>query len=110
MSSVEPDQTHGLTTHTLQRTFASSSGLALALFRGLFIELTTPHFGKDARFFTGTFKTPQRNFEGLIFFDANSWHRRIPTSLDIGNDKGRDYRQIKRHSQKTLVARKDTAA
>jgi hypothetical protein len=101
MSSVKPNQTHGLTTHTLQRPLAGSSGLTLALFRGLFVEFATSYLGKDTCLFAGTFETPQCDFERLIFFDTNSWHRRIPTSLDKGSEKGADYRQINDQSQKS---------
>ena len=45
--------------------------LALALGRGLLIELTRAKLVEEANFFNGALKAPHGGLEGLIFFQAN---------------------------------------
>ena len=49
--------------------------LALALGRGLFVELAGAKLGEQAGLFHGPLEAAQRDVERLVFLDSNQGHR-----------------------------------
>jgi hypothetical protein len=59
---------------TLVLALDGGSMLALALGGGLFEKLACAQLGQQAQFFNTTLKAAQRNFKGLVFFQADGRH------------------------------------
>src|SRR5262249_58698578 len=51
--------------------------LALALLRGLLVELAPAQLREDARLLAGTLEAPQGGIEILVFADANARHQNL---------------------------------
>ena len=68
------DSTLRLYPNALVVALDSSSFLAFALGRGLFIKLACTQVSQKAQLFNGTFEATQRNVKRLVFFNTDGCH------------------------------------
>ena len=60
--------------HTLVVAFHSGGFFALALGRGLFVELAGAQVGEQAQFFNGALEAAQGDVEGFVVFNSDRGH------------------------------------
>src|SRR3982074_990370 len=84
---------HAVAGHALHVALDGGRLLALALLRGLFIELAPTQLGENAGLLAGPFETPQGGIEVLVLTNTNARHRNLKSLIGMGILPDRRVRQ-----------------
>src|SRR3984893_9401022 len=75
---------HAVAGHALHVALDGGGLLALALLRGLFVELAPTQLGENAGLLAGAFETPQGGIEVLVLTNTNARHRNLKSLIGMG--------------------------
>src|SRR5436853_550535 len=79
-----PGAAHAVAGYALHVALDGGGLLALALLRGLFIELAPTQLGENAGLLAGSLETPQGGIEVLVLTHANARHRNLKSLIGMG--------------------------
>src|SRR5256885_13217348 len=79
-----PGAAHAVAGYALHVALDGGGLLALALLRGLFIELAPPQLGENAGLLARSLETPQGGIEVLVLTHANARHRNLKSLIGMG--------------------------
>src|SRR5213082_2180993 len=79
-----PGAAHAVAGHALHVALDGGGLLALALLRGLFIELAPTQLGENAGLLAGSLEAPQGGIEVLVLTHANARHRNLKSLIGMG--------------------------
>src|SRR5438309_720837 len=75
---------HAVAGYALHVALDGGGLLALALLRGLFVELAPTQLGENAGLLAGSLETPQGGIEVLVLTHANARHRNLKSLIRMG--------------------------
>src|SRR5438309_9025626 len=79
-----PGAAHAVAGYALHVALDGGGLLALALLRGLFVELAPTQLGENAGLLAGSLETPQGGIEVLVLTHANARHRNLKSLIRMG--------------------------